>query len=1064
MLKSAVLSLFLLLSWLCCSPLAAQSSLENFGWDRIEDAAGNEGIIIYQYKGTETTVTFPDTIEGLPVIAIYTGIFEQCPVQVTSVALPKHLQWIGGEWFQDGEYPYNRFTYDRIFHLSISDSNPNFCVVDDVLFSKDMSTLYYYPICDPDRPTSYTIPSGVRTIAKQAFGVSYPEYPEYDDSLEIVDWKKNTPRLKELMLPKTLEYIEYYAFYNTGSIERFYFLGSVPELAFDREFTSEQDDYTWRRVFGFDSSWSTLSTFGGLDVEYFNNALVADDMVFIFDEYWVEIDDDESPDGYREYPDGYGLTYIIECGKTDVVIPSTFQGKAVTGICYEAFYGCVLNSITIPSSVKYIDELWFGENGSVAEYRVAGGKNFSVQDGVLYNYAKTHLIAYPAGKKAERYVMPDTCVGAYEDALDRCPYLKSITLSAKFSTFGFDGDESSEMDGNLTDCLALEEIIVPTSNKSFASKEGVLYNKSMTRLWLYPLGKKGTTFTLPSTVTRIGEEAFGCTWDYSEEQCEKLELRTVIMPASVNYIEMEAMEGSNVRELFFLGKPPTLEGESEGETYGGWLDNGKCRIKAYTGTGWDKYAGGTFASVPVSIVSKMTALSLEAEISLLLQGENCSFTAYANHEDGEISKVAYPSWSITSGSAYASIDLQGRLTARTGLKANQMVTVKATVTEGSVTKSATTTITLLASELTGLYIDLWKETLANGESCCLEAYVTTIWDDEPQYVPAVWSIVSGEDYATIDQNGCLTAKSVSDSQTVTVQASYTDGVVTKTATATLTIIPSPLDHLEIVGPDSVKSGKSAQYTAYAHYENGTSQEVTPAWAILDQTPTATISAKGLLTALDGQYTHNLATLQATYTEHGITRTETVVIDIEPLPPYLVGLKATLDSRCILAGKSMRLTAQALYNVGAPKAVNASWSLLEGSDHARLSADGATLIISSALSDSQGILLRASYTEDGRTFTEDVSLMAIPADFTGMTFGYTYLLRKGWQSISIVLKLDDASQRKLLQNFIIFTFDVEKKRYMGAERLEGGQAYWLYAEQDCAIQVTGAPLGTPLATE
>ena len=36
--------------------------------------------------------------------------------------------------------------------------------------------------------------------------------------------------------------------------------------------------------------------------------------------------------------------------------------------------------------------------------------------------------------------------------------------------------------------------------------------------------------------------------------------------------------------------------------------------------------------------------------------------------------------------------------------------------------------------------------------------------------------------------------------------------------------------------------------------------------------------------------------------------------------------------------------------------------------------------------------------------------------------------------------------------------------MRAERLEGGQAYWLYAEQDCAIQVTGAPLGTPLATE
>ncbi len=1041
--------LVLLLLLLCC-PLLLAEVTDDFYWEYYNDEEGHTGIIVLEYGGSETSVTIPDTIEGQPVIALGNELFDYTP-QVNTVTLPAQLI----RFDEDVQ----RFYSDRIFHLRIADSNPNFCVVDDVLFSKDMSTLYYYPICDPDRPTSYTIPAGVTTIASDAFRILNPEYLEYVEHGFCDDyfhWKENTPTLMDLMLPKTLEKIEYYAFYTTGSIVRFYFLGPVPELAFERELASEQDDYSWRRVFGFDSSWSTLPTFGGLDVEYLSSeyALVKDDMVFFFDEYWVD----------DEYSDGYGLSGYLGFGVKDVVIPSKFKGQTVTGIYSSAFEGCILNSVTIPSSVKYMEGLWLGWDGSVAEYRVSGGKNFSVQDGVLYNYAKTHLIAYPAGKKAERYVMPDTCVGAYEDALDRCPYLKSITLSAKFSTFGFGGDDSSEMDGNLTDCLALEEIIVPTSNKSFASKEGVLYNKSMTRLWLYPLGKKGTTFTLPSTVTRIGEDAFGSTWDYSEEQCEKLELRTVIMPASVNYIEMEAMECSNVRELFFLGKPPTLEGESEGETYGGWLDNGKCRIKAYTGTGWDKYAGGTFADVPVSIVSKMTALSLEAETSLLLQGETCSFTAYANHEDGEISEVAYPSWSITVGSAYASIDLQGRLTAKTGLTEDQTVTVKATVTEGSVTKSATTTITLLASELTGLYIDLSEETLSNGDSCFLEAYVTTIWDDEPLYVSPVWSIVSGGDYATIDQDGLLTAKSVSDSQPVTIKASYTDGFVTKTATATITIIPSPLDHLEIAGPASVMSGKRAQYTAYAHYKNGTWQEVTPSWTVLAQTPTATVNASGQLTALDGQYTHTFAMLQATYTEHGITRSETVVIDIEPLPPYLVGLETTLGSRCLLAGKSMRLTAQAQYNVGGPKTVNATWTLLEGASYASLTADGTALIISSALRDSQGILLRASYTESGRTVTRDVSLMAIPADFTGMSFSYTYLLKAGWQSLSIVLKLDEPSQQKLLQSFIIFSFDTENRRYQKAERLEAGQSYWLYAESDCAIQVTGAPLGTPVAAE
>ena len=47
------------------------------------------------------------------------------------------------------------------------------------------------------------------------------------------------------------------------------------------------------------------------------------------------------------------------------------------------------------------------------------------------------------------------------------------------------------------------------ANTSFASIDGVLYNKNITTLYAYPNGKSGTTFTAPNTVTSTRYTAFG---------------------------------------------------------------------------------------------------------------------------------------------------------------------------------------------------------------------------------------------------------------------------------------------------------------------------------------------------------------------------------------------------------------------------------------------------------------------------------------------------------------------------------------------------------------------------
>jgi hypothetical protein len=54
------------------------------------------------------------------------------------------------------------------------------------------------------------------------------------------------------------------------------------------------------------------------------------------------------------------------------------------------------------------------------------------------------------------------------------------------------------------------EINVDSSNANYKSVDGILYNKAGTTLIQYPQAKTGSTFTVPSSVTTIGNYAFSC--------------------------------------------------------------------------------------------------------------------------------------------------------------------------------------------------------------------------------------------------------------------------------------------------------------------------------------------------------------------------------------------------------------------------------------------------------------------------------------------------------------------------------------------------------------------------
>ena len=200
----------------------------------------------------------------------------------------------------------------------------------------------------------------------------------------------------------------------------------------------------------------------------------------------------------------------------DVVIPSsvTYGGSiySVTGIRSEAFSGRTgLTSVTIPESVTSI-----------------GWGAFSGCRGLT------------------SVTIPESVTGIGSQAFEGCSGLTSVTIPEAVTGIG-----SQAFEG----CTGLQSIVVAENNSSYASLEGVLFNKDKTTLIQCPGKKAGaymipssvinigeytfqgcgglTSITIPKSVTNIGNAAFsGCTG-----------LTSVTIPESVTSIDSEAFEG-----------------------------------------------------------------------------------------------------------------------------------------------------------------------------------------------------------------------------------------------------------------------------------------------------------------------------------------------------------------------------------------------------------------------------------------------------------------------------------------------------------------------------------------
>ena len=200
-------------------------------------------------------------------------------------------------------------------------------------------------------------------------------------------------------------------------------------------------------------------------------------------------------------------TAFIGCSSLqEITIP-----ESVTSIGESAFHECYgLTSMFIPGGVTYIGEGAFGYTTALTEITVAeDNKAYCSEDGVLFTKSKSLLLAYPAGKQNESYVIPKGTKRLGENAFSLCATLTAVTIPDGLTVIG---------SGAFIGCTGLTSVELPNSVTRI--EEGAFFNchslasinipngiTSIESMTFYHCDSL-TTMVIPAGVASIGDNAF----------------------------------------------------------------------------------------------------------------------------------------------------------------------------------------------------------------------------------------------------------------------------------------------------------------------------------------------------------------------------------------------------------------------------------------------------------------------------------------------------------------------------------------------------------------------------
>ena len=413
------------------------------------------GDYAFWYCGNLTSVTIPDGVTNIGEYAFY-----KCS-NLTSITIPNSVASIGGSAFA--------------YCSSLT----------SIIIPDGVRSISNFAFSDCSSLTSITIPDGVTSIDNDAF--------EYCRSLTSIT------------IPSGVTNIGYHAFGGCSSLVDITIPDGITCIG--------SGTFSDTKIYNDESNWEN-------GVLYIGNYLICAKNT-LSDKYTIKA----------------GTSAIVggafsSCSNlTDVTIPDS-----VTSIGGSAFYKCTnLTSVTIPDSVINIGADAFDITGIY-------NNEANWENNVLY--IGNHLIKAKETLPIEYIVRSGTKVIA-SGAFEYCSSLKSITIPYGVTSIGSEAFYGCSSLASITipdgvtnigketflGCLNLTSVSIPDSvieigdnafyqcdnltqinvapqNTKYLSEDGVLFNKEMTELILYPPQKKDTSYSVPNGVVKM-TNAFG---------------------------------------------------------------------------------------------------------------------------------------------------------------------------------------------------------------------------------------------------------------------------------------------------------------------------------------------------------------------------------------------------------------------------------------------------------------------------------------------------------------------------------------------------------------------------
>ncbi|MBQ8439128.1 MAG: leucine-rich repeat domain-containing protein [Clostridia bacterium] len=456
------------------------------------------GFRAFQECKSLISISLPNSVTSIGSYA-----FEYCS-NLTSITLGSNVTSIGEEAFYDCTKLKSVYIADLkawcMIAFGNSRSNPlyyganlylNDTLVSEVNIPYDITSIGSYLFYGCKSLTKITIPASVISIGSFAFtDCSNLMEVTIGNNVTSIGYYAfhNCTNLTSITIPVSITSISMEAFENCNSLNNIYYTGTAEE---------------WTAITI--GSWNDPLT--SATIYYYSETQPTDTT----NKYWHYVDSvptvweplvatDESYFTFTELDDG---TYSIAAADVnnmpaEVVIPATYNGKAVTSIGSDAFYNCKsLTGIIIPDSVASIGERAFcgctgltditipdsvTSIGGSAFFLCTSLTNITISDAVteIRNYAFyqcTGLTNVTLGDSV-------TSIGNF--AFDYCTGLTSISIGDSVTSIGGYAFHS---------CIGLTNIIIPDSvtsifDSAFSKCTGL------------------TSIIIPDSVTAIGYEAF----------------------------------------------------------------------------------------------------------------------------------------------------------------------------------------------------------------------------------------------------------------------------------------------------------------------------------------------------------------------------------------------------------------------------------------------------------------------------------------------------------------------------------------------------------------------------